>query len=121
MHRAFISYSRDDSEFALRLAEDLKAAGVNVWCDQFGIVPGQRWPHIVEDALTNCQSLLVILSPSSVSSSNVADEVAYAREEHKDIIPVLYRDCKVPLQLRTFQYADFRTDYNRGLKTLLKT
>ena len=27
---AFFSYSRDDSEFALRLAEDLKAAGANV-------------------------------------------------------------------------------------------
>jgi hypothetical protein len=121
MHRAFISYSRDDSAIVLRLAEDLKAAGVNVWCDLFGIVPGQRWSHTVEDALTDCQSLLVILSPSSVSSSNVADEVAYAREEHKVIIPVLYRDCKIPFQLRTLQYADLRTDYNRGLKTLFKT
>ena len=120
-HTAFFSYSRDDSEFALRLAEDLKAADANVWLDQLDIAPGQRWARAVQDALNNCQRLLVILSPSSVSSTNVEDEVAFALEEHKTVIPVFYRDCKVPFQLRPFQYVDFRTDYDRGLKTLLRT
>lgn len=60
-------------------------------------------------------------SPSSVRSTNVEDEVAFALEEHKTVIPVFYRDCKVPFQLRPFQYLDFRTDYDRGLRTLLKT
>jgi hypothetical protein len=118
---AFFSYSRDDSEFALRLAADLKAAGANVWLDQMDIAPGQRWARAVQEALNNCHRLLVILSPSSVSSTNVEDEVAFALEEHKTVIPVFYRDCKVPFQLRPFQFADFRTDYNRGLKTLLRT
>ena len=118
---AFFSYSRDDSEFALRLAADLKAAGANVWLDQLDIGPGQRWARTVQDALNNCPRLLVILSPSSVSSTNVEDEVAFALEEHKTVIPVFYRDCKVPFQLRPFQYVDLRTDYDRGLKTLLRT
>ena len=118
---AFFSYSRDDSEFALRLAADLKAAGANVWLDQLDIAPGQRWARTVQDALNNCPRLLVILSPSSVGSTNVEDEVAFALEEHKTVIPVFYRDCKVPFQLRPFQYVDFRTDYDRGLKTLLRT
>lgn len=118
---AFFSYSRDDSEFALRLAEDLKAAGANVWLDQLDIAPGQRWARAVQDALNNCHRLLVILSPASVDSTNVEDEVAFALEEHKTVIPVFYRDCKVPFQLRPFHYADFRTDYDRGLKTLLRT
>ena len=118
---AFFSYCREDSEFVLQLAEDLKAAGANVWLDQLDIVPGQRWARAVQDALTNCHRLLVILSPSSVNSTNVEDEVAFALEEHKTVIPVLYRDCKVPFQLRPFQYVDFRNDRARGLKTLLKT
>src|SRR5208283_6193024 len=70
---AFFSYSRDDSEFALRLAEDLKAAGSNVWLDQLDIAPGQRWARAVQDALNNCHRLLVILSPSSVTSTNVEE------------------------------------------------
>lgn len=118
---AFFSYSRDDSEFALRLAEDLKAAGARVWLDQLDIQPGQRWARAVQDALNNSPRVLVILSPSSVSSTNVDDEVNFALEEHKTIIPVLYRDCNVPFQLRPFQYVDFRNDYARGLKVMLKT
>jgi WD40 repeat protein len=118
---AFFSYSREDSDFALRLAEDLKAAGAQVWLDQLDITPGQRWARAVQDALNNCPRMLIILSPSSASSTNVEDEVTFALEERKTVIPVFYRECKVPFQLRPFQYIDFRTDYARGLKVLLKT
>lgn len=118
---AFFSYSREDSEFALRLAGDLKAAGASVWLDQLDIEPGQRWARAVQDALTASPRMLVILSPDSVASTNVEDEVAFALEEHKTVIPVFYRECKIPFQLRPFQYIDFRTDYDRGLKVMLKT
>jgi hypothetical protein len=43
---AFFSYSRDDSEFALRLAEDLKAAGANVWLNQLEIEAGHLITHV---------------------------------------------------------------------------
>jgi photosystem II stability/assembly factor-like uncharacterized protein len=118
---AFFSYCREDSDFALRLAEDLKAAGASVWLDQLDIVPGQRWDRAVEDALANCPRMLVILSPASVNSTNVMDEVSFALEEKKTVIPVIYKDCTVPFRLRRVQYVDFRQDYARGLKELLKT
>jgi hypothetical protein len=117
---AFFSYSRNDSEFALRLAEDLRARGASVWLDQLDIEPGQRWPQAIQEAMMKCQGILVVLSPSSVESPNVQDEVTFALEEKKVIIPIFYRDCKILLQLRGFQYADFRTDYNRGLQALIK-
>jgi hypothetical protein len=117
---AFFSYCRDDSEFALRLAEDLKAAGGNVWMDQLGIEPGLSWDRTVEDALTNCPRMLVILSPLSVKSDNVRDEVSFALSKQKRIIPVLYRECEVPFRLARLQHIDFRSDYARGLKALLK-
>jgi hypothetical protein len=98
---AFFSYSRDDSDFALRLAEDLKAAGANVWLDQLDIAPGQRWARAVQDALDNCHRMLVILSPASVNSTNVEDEVAFALEEHKTVIPVLYRWTNGKIQTST--------------------
>ena len=116
---AFVSYSRTDSEFALRLAADLKAGGAAVWLDQLDIVPGQRWDRAVRESLNNCPRLLVILSPASVDSENVLDEVDLALEQHKTIIPVLHRDCDTPLRLRRVQRVDFRTDYNHGLKSLL--
>jgi TonB family protein len=118
---AFISYSREDSEFALRLAGDLKAAGANVWLDQLDIVPGQRWDRAVEDALSHCPRMLVVLSPVSVKSTNVMDEVSFALEERKTVIPIMFQDCPVPFRLRRVQYVDFRQDYSRGLKELVKT
>ena len=118
---SFFSYSRDDSEFVLRLAGDLKAARASVWMDQLDIVPGQRWDRAVEDALANCPCMIVILSPASVNSTNVMDEVSFALEEKKTVIPVIHKDCAVPFRLRRLQHVDFRQDYGRGLKELLKT
>jgi len=37
----FVSYSRADSEFALKLVRDLKAAGISVWLDQLDIFPAK--------------------------------------------------------------------------------
>jgi len=118
---AFFSYSREDSEFALRLAEDLRKGGASVWLDQLDIEPGQEWDSAIEDAVTRCERMLVILSPASVKSRNVRNELAVALDEGKGIIPVFYRDCAVPLQMRRIQYADFRTDYACGLNVLLKS
>ena len=117
----FVSYSREDSAFALRLAEDVKAADGNVWLDQLDIVPGERWDRAVENALHNCTRVLVILSPASVPSTNVMDEVFFALAEKKTVIPIMYRDCAVPLRLRRVHYIDFRSDYPPALRDLLKT
>lgn len=117
---AFFSYSREDSEFVLQVAGDLKAANANVWLDQMDIVPGQRWDDAVEQALAECPRMLVVLSPAAVHSTNVMDEVSFALEEGKTVIPILYRDCGIPFRLRRVQYIDFRRDYQRGLAELLK-
>ena len=114
----FVSYCRSDSEFVLRLVQDLKAVGVNVWLDQLDIAPGAAWDISVEAALFSCPSMLVILSSVSVSSENVRDEVSFALSKQKQIIPVLYRDCDVPFRLARLQHIDFRTDYARGLERL---
>ncbi len=117
---AFFSYSREDSEFALRLANDLRAAGSNVWIDQLDIGPGQLWDRVVQSALEECPCVLLILSPASANSNNVLDEVSYALDKQKNIIPVLYRDCEIPFRVRRFQHLDFRTDYERMVQELRK-
>jgi hypothetical protein len=54
----FFSYCREDSEFALRLAQDVKASGADVWIDQPDIEPGTPWDGAVEDALRNAPPML---------------------------------------------------------------
>jgi TPR repeat protein len=116
---AFISYSREDSEFALRLAQDMKAAGANVWLDQIDIKLGHPWDDAIEDALTEAPQMLVILSPASSKSSNVRDEIDFALRAGKIVVPILYVDCAIPLRLGRTQRIDFRADYAHGLTHLL--
>jgi hypothetical protein len=118
---AFVSYSRDDSEFVIGLAKELKAAGAQVWVDQLDIPPGERWESVIQDALNKSARVLVILSPSAVKSTNVSDEVTYALSKHKTVIPVLYRNCEIPYRLSPFQNVDFTTDYVHALNALLET
>ncbi|HEY6508155.1 MAG TPA: SPOR domain-containing protein, partial [Vicinamibacterales bacterium] len=57
--------------------------------------------------------------PSSVGSQNVMDEVSYALEENKLVVPVLYRDCSIPFRLRRLQYTDFRGNHQEALNKLV--
>ncbi|HEY4857561.1 MAG TPA: TIR domain-containing protein [Xanthobacteraceae bacterium] len=111
----FFSYARDDAAFALQLASDLRNGGAQLWIDQLDISPGEHWDKAIEAALKSCPAFLVILSPRSVSSSNVSDEVHYALEEGKKILPVMYQACELPFRLRRLQYIDFTKDYKASL------
>jgi ribosomal protein L7/L12 len=114
----FVAYAREDSAFALDLAKELKAAGADAWIDQLDIGAGERWDRAVEAALEKCSCLLVVLSGPSVESDNVMDEVGFALEEKKRIIPVLRSDCRIPVRLRRLQYIDFRLDHGAGIRQL---
>ena len=83
--KIFCSYSRVDTGFVLKLANDLRSAGVSLWIDQLDIPPGARWDSAVENALMASSCLLVVLSSASVVSQNVMDEVAFALENQKKI------------------------------------
>ena len=109
--RMFLSYSREDAEFAKRLYADLQSADVTVWMDQRDLQIGGRWDRDVQAALEHSTCLLVVLSPASISSENVLDEVSYALDKGKQVLPILYKDCDPPLRLRRLQQFDARAGY----------
>jgi hypothetical protein len=119
--KVFFSYARADSEFVLKLAEKMRSSGVDLWIDQLDIPAGAAWDQTVGDALKGCPCLLIILSPTSVASQNVMDEVAYAIDQKKKILPVLHRKCDIPFRLSRLQHIDFVSDdYNAAFTKLLK-
>ncbi len=115
----FFSYSRADSEFVINLAKNLREAGATIWLDQLDIRPGTRWDRSIEKALQDANTLLIILSKNSVDSHNVMDEVSFALEEGKNVVPVLLEECKIPFRLRRLQFADFSKDQAKGIATLI--
>jgi hypothetical protein len=88
--------------------------------DQLDIPLGARWDRAVEEALHASPCLLVVLSPASVASDNVMDEVSLGLETDKRIVPILFKDCDIPFRLKRFQYIDFRPGYDDGFKRLVQ-
>ncbi len=116
----FISYARADAQFVIGLAEKLRSVRVSLWLDQLDIRPGDPWEESIEKALEDCESVLLVLSPASMESVNVKDEVSYAIEEGKRIVPLLYQACKIPLRLRRLHYVDFTASFDAGMSALQK-
>ncbi|HET9587609.1 MAG TPA: toll/interleukin-1 receptor domain-containing protein, partial [Anaerolineales bacterium] len=113
----FISYSRIDSSFAIRLAKDLKLEGYDAWLDQLDIPVGARWDDELANALESCTTLIIVLSPESIRSQNVKDEVGYAIDAGKQILPVRIKPGEMPFRLRRFEYVDFTNQsYEDGLE-----
>lgn len=117
----FVSYSqRDANSFALKLANDLRLAGIPVWIDQLDIRPGTNWDKEIEKALKSAHYVLFVLSKEAVNSDNVANEIDYAVETKKIIIPIKIHDCDIPLRIRRLQYIDFSSNYDAGISRLIQ-
>jgi len=120
MPKLFISYSRVDEDLARRLATDLDAQGMDVWLDVDDIPPGVKWSTAVQQGLDTCDVMLLIISPESMTSSNVEDEWQYFRDEKKPIVPLMWRPTfPIHFQLRRIQYIDFNgQDYETAFRQL---
>lgn len=121
IHKIFLSYSRSDGyDFAQKLTADLQKEGFDVWIDQDDIRAGSSWYIEIEKALENCDCLLFIETENSVSSEHVLDEVYYALEQRKKVIPLIVVDSKTPYRLKRFQHVDFTSNYQAGLAHLIR-
>ncbi len=120
MPKIFISYSRKDEIFARQLATDLDHLGAGVWIDVDDIPPGVNWSSAIQQGLDACDTLVLVMSPDALGSTNVTDEWQYFRDEGKPIVPVLCRRTQiVHFQLRRIQYIDFaEQDYDTALNQL---
>jgi hypothetical protein len=121
----FISYSHHDSDFATRLATQLVRRKANVWIDQWELHVGDSILRRVELAIQAASALLIILSKTSVASEWCKTEISAGllrelEEKRVVVLPVLLEDCDIPLLLRGKVYADFKTDFDKGLKAVLE-
>lgn len=112
----FLSYSRTDEVFALRFAKNLRERGISMWVDQLDIRPSEHWDRAIERAVHECRGLVVILSPRSIASDNVADEISYAIDTGKSVLPVMIERCRLPLRITRMQLIDATGEYERALQ-----
>lgn len=132
--RIFVSHSSKDNDFGVRLVQDLRqCAGVEsaVWYDASGGLHGGMawWRKIVEE-LTSREAFIVVLSPDSMTSPWVNDEIDLAWKQKNSpagmhIIPVVYRPCEIRKDLSILPLVSFlppkpyETAFNELLSMLL--
>jgi HEAT repeat protein len=105
-----LSYRSTEVDFALRLAADLKNAGVNLWMDRLDINPGDDWRISLQNAVDNCAAVISVLSSAYATSKYCQRELARADRLGRPIFPILLgtiSETEWPLEIEREQYIDF--------------
>ena len=90
----FISYSRKDISKAKIIKEEIeKITSLSCWMDLDGIESGSQFEDIIISAIDNARIVVFLLSDNSMQSKWTKDEVRYAYETRKKIIPVNIDNC----------------------------
>ncbi|MEJ2551351.1 MAG: TIR domain-containing protein [Anaerolineales bacterium] len=92
MSDIFISYSRKDIAYARILHEGLQAQDLETWIDWQDIPPSTEWMQEIYTAIEEANTVVFILSASSILSEVCNEEIEHARENNKRIIPVVIDD-----------------------------
>src|SRR5262245_57736472 len=90
--RVFISYSRDDLDFADQLGAALRFYGFETTIDRHAITGGEEWKQRLGSLIREADTVVFVLSPSSAGSTTCAWEVDEAVRLGKRIIPVVCRE-----------------------------
>jgi TPR repeat protein len=108
--RVFISYSRDDLNFAGQLDAALNACGFECLIDRDGISGGEDWKRRLGNLISEADTVVFVLSPSSARSEICDWEVEEAARLNKRILPVNCRPLEgasPPPRLRELNYIFF--------------
>src|SRR5271170_5283019 len=106
----FVSYSRDDLDFADQLDAALGSSGFSTTLDRHGISGGEDWKRRLGALIRDADTVAFVLSPSSAKSDVCRWEVDEATRLGKRIIPVLCRpleNVSAPPALADLNYIFF--------------
>lgn len=117
----FLSYSRKDSMFALKLAEELRGRGFDVWMDRSHILSGDQWRQNIDHAIRNSHALVWVVSPTSVNSNYVHKEVSFAEVRNVSVLPVVYKESDIPFPWHDLHFVNMDKDYDEGFEELMRS
>ena len=108
--KVFISYSRDDLDFADQLVSAIGASGFEPLIDRHGISGGEEWMKRLGNLIREADTVAFVLSPTALDSEMCAWEVSETQRLSKRLIPVVCRplgSAPVPERLRDLNYIFF--------------
>ncbi len=113
--RVFVSYSRRDKDFVLKLHDGLVKNGFETWVDWEGIPLGTDWWQEIVEGIQGCDNFLFVISPDSVASKVCADEIQTAIDSNKRLVPVVIREEQgmvslIRAELQAINFTFMRSD-----------
>ena len=83
----FTSYAHADSAIVFAELVRFHSQGYPIWYDE-GIEAGNKWGDEIANAISNCSLFIVFLTPQSIKSENVQDEIDFAISENRKVLPI---------------------------------
>ena len=119
----FISYSSLEAEKAIHIRDILEANGISCWMAPDSIPAGSSYLDEINDAISGCKVLIVLLSEKAQNSEWVISEVEIARDERKYIIPYKIEDCKLSsafrVLIKTKQHVEGFGDEKKAIQQVM--
>jgi WD40 repeat protein len=113
MADAFISYAREDQDFARRLHAALVDAGHSLWVDWESIHPSSDWFKEIAEGIDQSDAVIFVVTRNSVHSKECRAEVEHGSRAEIRIIPVLREPVDpglLPAGAGAFQWVEFLDD-----------
>jgi hypothetical protein len=114
--KVFLSHTSVDKPIVEKIGRVIEAAGHEVWIDKWCMTAGDSLIEKIGEAIDSSERLIVFLSPESVESNWVKQEISTGKIieiatkrgiGEKFVIPVILKTCKIPWYLRDKLYANF--------------
>ena len=110
MTDAFLSYSEKDRTLMDRLRTSLMREGFTTWINRTDIRVGGDFQTAINKGIEEASYLIYFISPDSLVSKYCQQELDYARQLNKKIIPLLIRPVdldEMSDDLRAIQFINF--------------
>ena len=115
--KVFISYAKEDIEYAFEIFEFLLENKYDPWLDKKCLKVGQDWDFYIKKELRESDFIILLLSNVSIQKRGYVQReyklaLDYAQEKLNTdiyIIPILIDDCSVPEELSKYQWERFDT------------
>jgi tetratricopeptide (TPR) repeat protein len=120
----FLSYASQDAESAKRIAEALRAAGVEVWFDQNELVGGDAWDQKIRRQIKECTLFVPLISANTNARAEgyfrlewklAVDRSHLMADDMPFLFPIVVGDvsdatARVPDKFRDVQWTRLRLD-----------
>jgi hypothetical protein len=118
----FLSYSRQNSEYAFQLYDYLTSGGLRVWIDQRSIRPGESYAAAIYTAIEQAYTVVLLFSAAANQSREIHREVQIASDCSVPIIPLRLETLKyhpaIGYHLAATQWIDGSEDFEEALATV---